>query len=206
MNPSSNLPIRLDSNSITSKLKKAGKITAFSLSTLFFTGATAATVALMPALAIPSTLGLLYSGQKLLNQTQFKSFPDLAFVVGKHGNKRKILQDTFTHPDLLLKLKDLSEPQKAGFMQLQVLTGLSKFEHYDKKGEKITYETNTHSIMKKTFETLEQLGYIENYQADYLKTSSASMILPRLALGNFKKAFTDKKRRRFLSSSISIFG
>lgn len=41
---------------------------------------------MMPALALPMGAVSLYIGQKLLNNTIYKSFKDLTFVARKHGD------------------------------------------------------------------------------------------------------------------------
>lgn len=81
--------------------KIIGSATAFAGSTIAFVGS----AALMPPLIIPVGLITLYTSQKLLNNTLYKSYKDLAFIVRKSGKNQKIFQDVM-RPDLLKKLWD----------------------------------------------------------------------------------------------------
>lgn len=74
----------------------------------------------MPPLVIPVGLITLYTSQKLLNNTLYKSYKDLAFIVRKSGKNQKIFQDVM-RPDLLKKTMGLDKRQKLGFLQLQAL-------------------------------------------------------------------------------------
>lgn len=173
---------RLPTN-IKEGLKKAGKITKYSLLTMGFGLATVGTMAIAPVLSIPSIIGLTYTGQKLLNNTIYKGYKDLAFVTKKSNNKVKIFQD-WTRNDITRPIKNYTDIEKAGFMQLQAIIGMSKFDREDKEGRILTYSTTSHGITRKTFKKLVELGYIENYQEEYKKDSR--LIIPKLAFGNTK--------------------
>lgn len=174
----SKLPIIKDAAS------KIGIVAKYSLLTVGFGVATVASIAAMPVLAVPVLAGLAYNGQKLLNNTMYKGHKDLAFVTRKgHNNTVKIFQD-WTRSDITKNIRDYSNIEKAGFMQLQAIIGLSKFEREDKKGNILTYSTVSHGITRKTFKRLTELGYIENYEEEYKKDTR--LVLPRLAFGNIK--------------------
>lgn len=178
-----NLPVVVKENKITTKLKngmiKTGKILGYSLATL---GLVAGAVT-VPAISIPAILGSVYAVDKLANNTIYKSYKDLAFVTKKRGAKVEIAQDALRF-DMLSKMKGLNDIEKAGFMQLQAIVGLSKFEQYDKKGNELTFKTLTHGINQKTFKTLRDLGYIDNYEETYKKDSR--LVAAKLAFGNVK--------------------
>ena len=98
---------RLPTN-IKEGLKKAGKITKYSLLTMGFGLATVGTMAIAPVLSIPSIIGLTYTGQKLLNNTIYKGYKDLAFVTKKSNNKVKIFQD-WTRNDITRPIKNYTD-------------------------------------------------------------------------------------------------
>lgn len=85
-------------------------------------------------------------------------------------------------PDIFQKLRGLDTREKLGFLQLQALVGMSKFEIYDKNGNLITLETDSHGMIRNTFQKLNELGYLQNYQERYLKDSH--LLLPKLAFAN----------------------
>jgi len=176
----SNLPVPVEKN-LPAKVKKGfvkvGKVVGYSAAMFGMLGVGVA----FPILLAPATIGALYPAQKLLNETLYKAYPDLAFVLKKHGKNMKIYQD-IVRPDILSEMKGLSDIEKAGFLQLQAIVGLSKESGFDKKGNPITYETDTHGVVQKTFRKLRDLGYIENYEETFLKNSH--LILPKLAFGN----------------------
>jgi len=74
----------------------------------------------MPALALPSLALSLYTSQKFLNTTMYKSYKDLAFIVKRKGRNMKIYQDA-VRPDLFRRLQKLNPREKYGFLQLQAL-------------------------------------------------------------------------------------
>lgn len=163
---------------------KVGRVTKYSLLTAVFGIATVASISTIPVLSIPALVGLAYSGQNLLNNTIYKRYNDLAFVTRKGNNNTvKIFQD-WTRNDITRNIKDYTDIEKAGFMQLQAIIGMSKFGREDKKGNLLTYSTTSHGIIRKTFKKLAELGYIENYQEEIKKDSR--LILPKLAFGNVK--------------------
>lgn len=120
----------------------------------------------------------LYATQKFLNNTLYKSYKDLAFIARKVKGNVKIYQDV-VRPDLFSKLKGLDTREKLGFLQLQALVGMTKFDAVDKKGRPITLETDSHGIIRKTFQALSELGYLQNYEEKYVKDSS--LIMEKLA-------------------------
>lgn len=135
----------------------------------------------MPPLVIPVGLITLYTTQKFLNNTLYKSYKDLAFVVRKSGKNQKIFQDVM-RPDLFSKVIGLDKRQKLGFLQLQALVGMSKIDGLDKTKSQVTIETDSHGIIRKTFQTLSEHGYIQNYEEKFLKKSH--LILPKVAFAN----------------------
>lgn len=178
----SNLPVKSNGNlpaKIKSSIKKSAKILGYSASVLALAGITA----LAPVLALPSVLGMGFSLQKILNSTVYKSYPDLALLARHSGKNIKIVQDAF-RPDLLKHLLKLPNREKAGFMQLQSLVGVSKMPYLDKNGVPLSFETDSHGVIRKSLMNLQKLGYIQNYQESFLKDSH--LIVPKLAIGNFK--------------------
>ncbi len=179
---SNQLPIPTKNN-LPAKTKhtprKALKIAKY---TLGLTGLCVVAVAI-PPLALPALVTAIYPSQKLLNETLYTSYPDLAFIMKKHGKNQKIYQD-IARPDILKELRGLTNIEKAGFLQLQAIVGMSKASGKDADGNPITFETDSHGIVQKAFQTLASLGYIDNYQETYLKQSR--LIFPKLAFGNLK--------------------
>lgn len=179
-----NLPIPITKNNkISKKIKKTiaktGKIAGYSLALL---GITAVGVT-MPILALPAVVGVAYTGQKLLNNTMYKSHKDLALITKEGKNGTKIYQDPF-RIDILKTVSKLTDVEKAGFLQMQTILGIGRLDNLDKKGYKKQYETDTHGIVRKTLKDLCKLGYIQNYKEEYIKQSS--LIFPKLAFGNVK--------------------
>ena len=177
-----NLPIPITKNNkISKKIKKTiaktGKIAGYSLALL---GITAVGVT-MPILALPAVVGVAYTGQKLLNNTMYKSHKNLALITKEGKNSTKIYQDPF-RIDILKTVSKLTDVEKAGFLQMQTILGIGRLDNLDKKGYKKQYETDTHGIVRKTLKDLCKLGYIQNYKEEYIKQSS--LIFPKLAFGN----------------------
>lgn len=178
----SNLPVKSNGNlpvKIKSSIKKSAKILGYSAVVLALAGV----AVFAPVLAIPSVLGMGYGVQKILNSTVYKSYPDLALLARHSGKNIKIVQDAFK-PDLLKHLLKLPNREKAGFMQLQTLVGLSKMPYLDENGVPFSFETDSHGVIRKSLMNLQKLGYIQNYQESFLKNSH--LIAPKLAVGNFK--------------------
>lgn len=178
----SNLPVKSNGNlpvKIKSSIKKSAKILGYSAVVLALAGV----AVFAPVLAIPSVLGMGYGVQKILNSTVYKSYPDLALLARHSGKNIKIVQDAFK-PDLLKHLLKLPNREKAGFMQLQTLIGLSKMPYLDENGVPFSFETDSHGVIRKSLMNLQKLGYIQNYQESFLKNSH--LIAPKLAVGNFK--------------------
>ena len=186
MENKNNLPIEVKSN-LPAKIKKAGlkalKVTGLGLASLGLGATFLGTFAFAPLLSIPSLAAFAYTGQKFLTNTLFKNYKDLAFVTQNHGENIKIYQDII-RPDIIKEVSKLTSREKLGFMQLQAIVGLSKFTSQNFKEENPTFETDTHSVLQKTFKTLNDLGYINNYSESFKKTSN--LIGPKLAMGNFK--------------------
>ena len=111
----------------------------------------------------------------------YRSFKDLAFVARKNGQNMKIYQDAL-RLDIFAKVKDLDTREKLGFLQLQALVGLTKFDAKDKQGRPLTLETDSHGIIRNTFQKLNELGYLQNYHETQIRDSR--LILPKLAFAN----------------------
>lgn len=186
MNNKSNLPVKYKTN-LPQTLKNIGlkslKVAGLSAAALASLSALFASVAFAPVLFPPAVILSLYTGQKILNNTRYTSYKDLDFVLKKHNNNFKIYQDFF-RPSMVKEFIKLNDLEKIGFMQLQAIVGISKFKSFDKKSDDITFETDTHSLLQKTFKKLQTLGYINNYSETFLKSSN--LIAAKLALGNFK--------------------
>lgn len=183
-NSSTNLPIPISKQSLTNVKHfaiKSGKMLGSCLSFTGFSALFMGSIVVAPLLTLPIGVGLAFSAQKLLNNTLYQSHKDLTFIVHRFGKNRTIAQDVL-RPDISKELSKLDSLEKVGFMQLQALVGLSKFDHTDKKGNPITYRTLSHGITRKTFKTLEKLGYLNQYQETFKKDSH--LILPKLAFGN----------------------
>lgn len=201
MENKNNLPIEVKNN-LPAKIKKASlkalKIAGLSVATLGLGLAVGATAAMAPFLTIPSIVGFIYTGKKLYNNTRANSYKDLAFITKKHGKNIKIFQD-FLRPDILKEVSKLNSREKLGFMQLQAIVGLSKFTSQNFKEANPRFETDTHSVLQKTFKTLNDLGYITNYSETFKKTSN--LIGPKLAMGNFKNL---KEKTDFYNVQFNI--
>lgn len=185
-----NLPVPKKSNFISNLQNaslKVAKVLCSSLATVGFGMLTMGSIAMFWPLAIPSTAAFAFSAQKLLNNTLYKSYKDLAFITRKNKGNMKIFQDIL-RPDIFKHIRGLTDIEKAGFMQLQAIVGMSKFSNIDKDGNPIKFETDSHGITQKTLKTLSQLGYITDYQENFLRTTH--LIGPKLAFGNGK--ITDK--------------
>ncbi len=137
--------------------------------------------AFFPPLAIPLAAIELYAAQTVLNNTKYKSFKDLAFVAGKKGKNIKIYQDV-VRPDISKQIIGLDKREKLGFLQLQALVGMTKFDELDRKGNPQTIETDSHGIIRNTFQKLNELGYLQNYTERHIKDSR--LIMPKLAFAN----------------------
>ena len=180
-----NLPVKVGERRLTEKAKalgkRTGKILASGIVSLGFDIGIVASVMFAPYLTIPAMVGSVFCTQKFLNQTYFRSYKDLAFIVAKNKGREKIYQDV-TRLDLTNKMKGFTNVEKAAFMQLQAIIGFTKFKAVDKKGREVTFETDTHGINQKTFRKLQELGYLKDYEEKFLKSSR--LLLPKLAFGN----------------------
>ena len=187
MENKSNLPIEINNNKLTKKIKSAGinslKFAGLSLAVLGSAAAFVGALTFSPILLPPTILLAAYTGQKVLNHTQFKSYKDLDFIIKKHKGNYKIFQDLF-RPAMLKEFSKLNQKQKVGLMQLQAIVGISKFQSGKLSANNPTFETDTHSLLQKTFKNLEKTGYINNYSEIFFKKSN--LIVSKIALGNFK--------------------
>lgn len=138
-------------------------------------------MAFFPPLGIPLAAIEMYTAQKVLNNTLYTSFKDLAFIARKKGKNIKIYQDV-ERPDIFKLIRGLDKREKLGFLQLQALVGMTKFDAKDKNGDLQTIETDSHGIIRNTFQKLSELGYLQNYNEKYLRDSK--LILPKLAFAN----------------------
>ncbi len=172
-------------NTLPAKIKRAvtktGKIIGNSALLLGSSAVLGVSATLFPPLLIPAGALALYAGNKLANNIYYTDFKDLAFVGRKHGNNVKIYQDV-VRPDIFSELRGMDKREKIAFLQLQALVGLTKFDRLGKNGKPMTIETDSHGIIRKTFQKLSEQGYLENYQENFLKKSH--LILPKLAFGN----------------------
>lgn len=186
MENKNNLPVEVKNN-LPAKIKKAGlkalKVAGLGLASLGLGAVFLGTFAVAPLLSVPTLAAFAYTGQKFLTNTLFKNYKDLAFVTKNHGENIKIYQDII-RPDMIKEVSKLTSREKLGFMQLQAIVGISKFASQNFKGENPTFETDTHSVLQKTFKNLDNLGYINNYRETFKKTSN--LIGPKLAMGNLK--------------------
>lgn len=183
-----NLPVKVEKKylveDIKNKAKKGAKILGSTLGLAGCSIATAISAGFAPILIAPALIGGAFCAQKLLNNTVNKTFKDLAFITAKHGKSIKIFQDA-TRFDITSKMRGFSNIEKAAFMQMQTIIGVSKFPSHDKYGNEIVYETDTHGINQKTFRKLQELGYIKDYEESFKKNTR--LILPKVAFGNFKE-------------------
>lgn len=140
-----------------------------------------ASIEIFPPLAIPFLATTLYTSQKLLNNTYFQSFKDLAFIARQTSDSIKIHQDVL-RPDIYKLLIGIDKRQKLGFLQLQTLVGMTKFDAYTNNENPVTIQANSHGIIRKTLQKLAELGYLQNYEETYLKDSH--LLLEKLAFGN----------------------
>ena len=72
---------------------------------------------------------------------------------------------------------------------------MTKFDVNDKKGNPITLETDSHGTIRSTFKKLNNMGYLQNYQENYMKDKR--FILAKLAFGNFKLSELIKKDAKY---------
>lgn len=189
----SNLPVvqkQLLPTNIKNGLSKAGKIAGFGSLSGGLLIAYMASFAISPLLVLPTAAGFLYSTQQLLNQTLYHSHKDIAFITKRRGSTEKIYQDVL-RPDISLKLQGMSEVDKAAFLQLQAIIGLSKLHRFDKNGNPMQFETDSHSVVQKTFRKLESIGLLKNYSEtpkkqllNKNKQMYSHLLLPKLAFGN----------------------
>ena len=163
------------------QLQKRGKILGSSLIFGTSTIAFVASATTFPWLSLPLLGTSLYTGQKVLNNTLYKSFKDLAFVARKKGNNMYIEQDVL-RPDIFRLVRGLDTREKLGFLQLQTLIGMTKFDANDKNGNPLTLETISHGMVRNTFQKLNELGYIQNYQEQH--TKDRKLMFAKLAFAN----------------------
>lgn len=136
--------------------------------------------ALIPVVSIPSAVLAMFPTQKLINETLYKSYPDLMLVTQK-GKTVKIHEDE-TRLDIIKELRGLDNTQKAGFLSLQTIVGLTKMGELDKSGEPLTFETTTHGVVRRTLKALSELGYIENYKEE--PKNKSHLFIEKIAFGN----------------------
>ena len=86
----------------------------------------------------------------------------------------------------ILVTSSMNNGEKAAFMQLQAIIGVSKFKPYNSKGEEHTFQTFSHRINQKTFRKLRDLGYIKDYEDKFWKKKRIA--LAKLGFGNPKDA------------------
>ena len=183
------LPVVTGSRSIIENIKRVGtksaKILGHGAAFLGLTAAMGISTALFPVLVPPTFIGAIIQGQRLANNTIYKGYKDLSFITSKKGNNILISQDV-TRYDLTAKMKGMNNGEKAAFMQLQAIIGVSKFKPYNSKGEEHTFQTFSHRINQKTFRKLRDLGYIKDYEDKFWKKKRIA--LAKLGFGNPKDA------------------
>ena len=191
-NSNNNLPVvqkNILPANIKHKISKIGKILGLSSSTALLLGTSVISAALFSPLVVPSTLALLYSAQKLLNQTVYTSHKDIAFITRKVNDNVKIFQDV-SKISLNHRIMKMSQIDKTAFIQLQAIVGMSKLGGLDKKGNPVCFETDTHTVVRKTLKKLANAGFLQNYSESNIqhnnKNLSKHLILPKLAFGNIK--------------------
>jgi len=147
---------------------------------LAFAGSTVALVAsaqMLPILIPPFLAAEFYTVTKLA----FKEYKDSPFVTMKQGKYTKVYQSVF-RPDLINEMRGLDTREKLGYLQLQTLIGISKFDNKDKKGNPITLRTQSHGVIVKTLKALNEAGYLQNFEEHSVKNKR--VILPKLAFSN----------------------
>ena len=179
-----NLPRKVKNELIKTAKVVGWSALTFGLITASMLVATAVPAAI-PIVSIATLLGAGYTCQRILTDTKYKAYKDLAFITKKVKGNIKIYQDP-TRIDILSKIKEYSNKEKIGFMQLQLLCGISRESAIDKNGELITFETDTHKKNTEAIKKLEELGYIQNYKEEFKKKSG--LTIAKLAFGNVKGA------------------
>lgn len=178
-----NLPIIKENNlpqKIKKQLVKYSKIVGTSLALATSLIASGASAVFFPVLT-PAFIGTtIYSYKKFRDNTGY-AFKDLAFVGKNKKGTIKIEQDLL-RPDIYRLLKGLDNREKLGFLQLQALVGMTKFDINDKQGKPITLETDSHGIIRNTLQKLSELGYLQNYEEKHLK--DRKLVLAKLAFSN----------------------
>lgn len=165
-------------------LQKIGKISKHTLLALGFEAAAMVSYVFFPIALPPTVAGFVYHAQKVINNTVYKSEKDLAFITRKgRNNTIKIFQD-WTRNDIAKEIKNFSDIEKAAFLELQAIIGVSRMQPKNKNGETIQYATRSHGPVRKAFKKLAELGYIENYQEEF--DGKSRIVLPKLAFRNLK--------------------
>ncbi len=201
-----NLPIKVNNKlslqskrnirRVGEKLKKIGKITVD-------IGISAAGIVLMavpssPLLAVLGAGIYAVGGTKAIKKTIYKKYDDMLFLTRRNlKGERKIFQDATDVRGLKI-MKDFKAGEKAALMGLQTLVGLQRYkqEAEDLKQKKIPIEnkdycayntvfsTVTHGINIKTFQALNDLGYIN---IDSLEDKGeSSLVFEKLTFGQLK--------------------
>ena len=185
MDNNTKLPIPVNQKQIEMKQKlvKVGKALGWSAATLGIATTFIGAFAVSPLLAMPALGGVYFVGKKMLNNTIYESFKDVAFVLRKNRNTAKIFQDE-SRIDIYNKMLGFNNREKAAFLQLQGLVGLSKCEQLAKNGKPIIYQTISHRPVISILERLDKLGYISEFNA--ISKGKSHLILPKLSFGNIK--------------------
>lgn len=147
---------------------------------LAFTGSTIALVAsaqMLPILIPPLLVAEFYTATKLA----FKEYKDSPFITMKQGKYTKVYQSVF-RPELINEMRELDTREKLGYLQMQTLIGISKFDNKDRRGKPITLRTESHGVIVKTLKALSEAGYLQNFEEHSVKNKR--VILPKLAFSN----------------------
>lgn len=145
-------------------------------------GMGALTVASLVGFAMNSIIFLIpttISGFMTINNIRFKKQKDLMFTERKDTKSKEIIiEQDITRIDLMTKIKELNQLEKAGVMIVQTLVGFQRYQkEFNNKKEKLQmtplketgtilvypqiFSMHTHGLNIKVLQSLEDLGYIK---------------------------------------------
>lgn len=179
---------------LINSLKRAGKITGYSLGGLgFLTIAASGAVFTLPAVSgvgIACALGMF---TKAGINTVFQNEEDLLFTARRGMIDREI--KLFQRMDVVNKVKGLKNFQLAGLMTLNTLVGFERYKSLintskftEENGRKVynqKFSTKTHGVNIKILKLLGELGYIKIDDISDKKGKSG-LLIEKIALGNTK--------------------
>ena len=202
-NEVNNLPVVQNNKGLIKKsfvndtLKRVGKIGGYAtLGTgLLFMGVASSFIS-VPVIAgilgTVFTIGAVAAGSKSLANVVFRNEDDLLFSSQKKLDGKVHITQKF---GMRKELKNFDSVDIAGFMALNTVVGLSRFQNELMNKNKLEQEftTRTHQINLNVFKELEKLGYIKI--DDIKDKGESSLFIEKIGVGNFKsaaKAFTNK--------------